>query len=75
MVEKECTGVSEETLQPVINTLKPGKLDPPYRVHTNYPAGLEETVFFQTALPPQHFYTRLGLVPLTPHARTTSSDY
>lgn len=71
MVEKDatslCTGVSEEALQSVINTLKPGKLDPPYRICTNYSADQEETALSQTALPPQQFSTHLGLTLISGH--------
>lgn len=65
MVKKDgtslCTGVSEEALQSVINALKPGKLDTPYRIRINYSADQEETALSQTAQPPQHFSTHLGL--------------
>lgn len=74
MVEKEgtnlCTGVSEEALLSVINTLKPGKLDPPYRVCTNYPADQEETALSQTALSASTtlFHSFRTLSPDTTHS-------
>lgn len=59
LVEKEetslCTGVIEEALQSVINTLKPGKLDPPYGVCTNY-QDQEETACSQIALSQKHLF-------------------